>query len=52
MRTTRRGMGIGADDWMLFISHLSSSLHKFEVPAREREDLLEFIHSLRADVVE
>ena len=51
MRTTHKGMGIDSDDWTLFISHLSSSLHKFEVPAPEREDLLEFIHGLRVEIL-
>jgi hemoglobin len=52
MGTTHKGMGIDASDWKLFIGHLSSTIEKFEVPASERDDLLDFIQSLEAEIVE
>jgi hemoglobin len=52
MRLTHKGMGINANDWSLFVEHLCSTLEKFEVPAREREELLAYIHSLQVAIVE
>ena len=52
MKSTHRGMGISASDWTVFVDHLELTLDKLEVPAAEREDLLGFIHSLKADIVE
>ena len=51
-KTSHKGMGIGEEDWNVFIGHLAATLDKFNVPPQEREDVLAFIDSTRADIVE
>jgi hemoglobin len=47
-----RAAHISADDWTAFLGHLHATLDKFNLPAPEREDLLAFIDSTRAHIVE
>jgi hemoglobin len=51
-KTSHKGMGITASDWELFIGHLNATLDIFQLPAQELSDLLAFIDSTRADIVE
>jgi len=51
-KTSHRGMGISDSDWDIFIAHLNDTLDVFQVPQQERSDLLGFIDSTRADIVE
>jgi len=51
-KTSHRGMGISDSDWDKFIAHLNDTLDVFQVPQQERDDLLDFIDSTRADIVE
>jgi hemoglobin len=52
MKTSHRGMGINESDWQRFIGHLETTLDTFEVPAAERAEVLGFIDSTKADIVE
>ncbi len=52
MKTSHKGMGINQDDWRAFMTHLNAMLDKFEVPERERNDVVSFIESTKADIVE
>ena len=52
MKTSHRGMGISESDWQRFIGHLETTLDTFEVPAAERAEVLSFINSTKADIVE
>jgi hemoglobin len=52
MKQSHVGMGVSAGDWDLFIGHLEATLDKFALPAAERADVLGFIDSTRADIVE
>ena len=52
MKTSHRGMGISQSDWQRFIGHLETTLDTFEVPAAERAEVLGFINSTKADIVE
>ncbi len=52
MKPTHVGMCISDSDWELFISHLNATIEKFDVPATETKELLAFIESTRADIVE
>ena len=52
MKSTHVGMCISDSDWELFISHLNATIEKFNVPATEAKELLAFIESTRADIVE
>ena len=52
MPASHKGMGISARDWELFLGHLRATLDRFQVPERERGDVLAFVESTRADIVE
>jgi hemoglobin len=52
MKRSHAGMGIGEGDWALFMRHAAATLDHFEVPAREREEVLGFFTSLKGDVIE
>jgi len=51
-KTSHRGMGISDSDWEIFIAHLNATLDNFQLPAQERSDVIAFIESTRADIVE
>ncbi len=52
MVTSHKGMGISAGDWEIFLGHVHATLEKFKVPERERREVLAFVESTRADIVE
>jgi hemoglobin len=52
MSTSHKGMSISARDWDAFIGHVRATLDKFRVPAGERGEVLRFVESLKADIVE
>ena len=52
MVASHKGMGITAGDWDLLVGHLHATLGKFQVPDGERRDVLAFVESTRADIVE
>jgi hemoglobin len=52
MLVSHKGMNISVADWEAFIGHLEATLDHFAVPAAERAEVLAFIDSTRADIVE
>jgi hemoglobin len=52
MKTSHRGMKIGQDDWGALLKHLNATLDAFKVPQPERGEVLAFIESTKADIVE
>ena len=52
MLTSHKGMGITESDWQILIDHLKATLSGFQVPQQEQDDVLAFIDSTRADIVE
>ena len=52
MKTSHKGMGIDREDYAAFTQHLGATLAKFNVPDRERGDVMAFIASLEKDIVE
>ena len=52
MKTSHKGMGINESDWRLFIGHLEATLDTFNLPARERAEVLAFVDSTKRDIVE
>jgi hemoglobin len=52
MRRAHEGMRIDDDDWGVFMRHAAATLDHFDVPQRERDEVLGFFTSLREDVVE
>ncbi len=52
MKTVHAGLGISESDWQVTVGHLETTLDKFEVPQRERGEVVDFISSLKGDIVE
>ena len=52
MASSHKGMGITAKDWEIFLRHVQTTLDKFQVPERERREVLAFVESTRAAIVE
>ncbi len=52
MKLSHRGMHISAKDWQAFMGHVNATLDHFKVPTGERNDVIAFIESTRADIVE
>jgi hemoglobin len=52
MLTSHRGMQISAADWECFLGHLNATLDAFEVPQQERNDVIGFIETTKADITE
>ncbi len=52
MKLSHKGMNISSGDWSAFIGHLEATLDSFSVPEPERGQVLAFIDSTRADIVE
>jgi hemoglobin len=52
MQTSHQGMKISEDDWSAFMSHLQATLESFQLPQAEYNDVIAFIESTKADMVE
>ena len=52
MHTAHRGMGIRESDWSTFVGHVSATLAAAHLPERERDEVVAFVESAKADVVE
>ncbi|BBL70980.1 group I truncated hemoglobin [Methylogaea oryzae] len=52
MKTTHKGMKIDEADWSAFFAHLNATLDAFQLPRTERDEVIAFVLSLKADIVE
>lgn len=52
MKKAHEGMQIDAQDWAVFMEHASATLTHLSVPEPETGEVLGFLESLRADVIE
>ena len=52
MKDSHAGLGISEAEWDAAAKHLVASLDKFKVPEPEKKELLAFVISLKADIVE
>jgi hemoglobin len=52
MKVSHKGMKISENDWAAFLGHLNATLDAFQVPSTERGEVLGFIESTKADIVE
>jgi hemoglobin len=52
MKTSHRGMRISDGDWSAFAEHLDATLDAFQVPQRERDEVVGFVQGTRPDIVE
>jgi len=52
MKVSHKGMQISESDWSAFLGCLNATLDSFQVPQRERDEVVAFIQSTKADIVE
>lgn len=52
MALSHKGMRISESDWAAFTRHLNATLDTFQVPQRERSEVLGFVESTKVDIVE
>jgi hemoglobin len=52
MKETHAGMGVTAGEFDALVEDLVATLDRFEVPAAEKQELLELLAPMRADIVE
>ena len=52
MKTVHKGMRISESDWSAFLRHVNATLEAFQVPQLERDDVVAFVQSTKADMVE
>ena len=52
MKTTHAGLGITEKDWEVSVKHLVATLDKFNVPAKEKDEVLAAVSGLKKDIVE
>jgi hemoglobin len=52
MALSHKGMRIGGSDWATFIRHLNATFDAFQVPQQERGEVLAFVESTKANIVE
>jgi hemoglobin len=52
MAICHKGMRISESDWNAFLGHAAATLTKFQVPARERDEIVAFVQSLKKEIVE
>lgn len=51
MKTSHAGLGITESDWQAAVNHLVATLDKFNVPPKEKEEVLNAISGLKKDIV-
>ena len=52
MKTTHAGLAVTEKDWDSTVKHLVATLDKFSVPAKEKDEVLGLISSLKKDIAE
>ena len=52
MKDSHTGLGISEAEWDASAKHLVATLDKFKVPEAEQKELLAFVTTLKADIVE
>lgn len=52
MKLSHKGMRISESDWNIFMGHLNATLDHFQVPDLERSQVVGFVESTKADMVE
>lgn len=52
MKDSHLGLGISEAEWDASAKHLVAALDKFKVPEAEKKELLAFVNTVKADIVE
>ena len=51
MKTAHSGMRIDEEDWQRAVVHPTATLDSFDVPEREKSEVLAFVESTKPDIV-
>jgi hemoglobin len=51
-KLSHQGMGISESDWTIFLKLADASLKQFNVPQAEYDEVVAFLQSTKADIVE
>ena len=52
MKTSHAGLGVTEKDWDVSVKLLVVTLDKFNVPAKEKDEVLTTVSTLKKDIVE
>ena len=52
MKLSHKGMRISESDWTIFLNHADATLKAFNVPQAEYDEVVAFVQSTKADIVE
>ena len=52
MNIVHKGMKVSESDWPVFVIHLNVTLEAFQGPQAERDQVVGFIQSTKADIIE
>ena len=52
MQVSHHGLGITEADWDVMAKHLLASLNEFQVPPKEKQELIAIVSGTKADIVE
>jgi hemoglobin len=52
MKTSHKGMKISESDWSIFLRHAGATMEALHVPQQECDEIVAFVSSLKADIVE
>jgi hemoglobin len=52
MKLSHQGMRISEGDWTIFLKHADATLKAFNVPPAEYDEVVAFVQSTKADIVE
>ncbi len=52
MKLSHQGMRISEGDWTIFLKHADATLKAFNVPQAEYDEVVAFVKSTKADIVE
>ncbi|NQZ58049.1 MAG: group 1 truncated hemoglobin [Lentisphaeraceae bacterium] len=52
MATAHVGMKINEEDWSIFLEHAGATMAALQIPPQECDDIVSFVLSLKADIVE
>ncbi len=52
MKLSHKGMRISESDWSIFLEQADATLKKFQVPQTEYDEVVAFVQSTKADIVE
>lgn len=52
MKSSHKGMKISESDWSVFLGHAGATMETLQVPKQECDEIVNFVLSLKDDIVE